>query len=313
MKRSRPASSGTLSAPAADRRPRGPALSRVLPSTVGALIAASAAALLLATLLPTEARAQHRRAAAVPHVPDAPGELLVGLGGSLEDGSFFPVSGLRGDLARLGTLTVSYAFAPGAVFRIQGDVLRVLSVEAREREPAVPLDEDVADGTTHDAGDFRLSTLFRVLGDPDGLSAGLHLAVKLPNSDEAAGIGLNTTDVFAGGFASWAAGPVRVNGRLGVGILEAPLERFVQDDVLTYGGEVLLRPEGWDVRLAASAAGRANTRSVVPVGNEDRGRAALGLELLADDWRADFGVRRGYAGNSPDWSLVAGVARIFGP
>lgn len=305
MKRSRIASSGTRSAPPAERRTRGDLLPRAL--------AAAAAAVLLLSLLPQDARAQHRRTAAVPHVPDAAGEVLVGLGGSLEGGSFFPLSGLRGDLTRLGTLTVSYSFAPGAVFRIQGDVLRVLSVEAREREPAVPLDEDVADGTTRDAGDFRLSTLFRVLGRPDGLSAGLHLSVKLPNSDERAGIGLNTTDVHAAGYGSWAAGPVRVNGELGVGILEAPLERFVQDDVLTYAGEVLFRPEGWDVRLSASAAGRANTRGVVPLGNEDRGRAGLGVELVADRWRADLGVRRGYAGSSPDWSLVAGLARTFGP
>lgn len=305
MKRSRPASSGTPSAPPAERRTRGAVLPRAL--------AAASAALLLIAVVPLDARAQHRRTAAVPHVPDADGELLVGLGGSLEEGAFFPLSGLRGDLARLGTLTVSYSFAPGAVFRIQGDVLRVLSVEARDREPAVSLDEGVADGTTRDAGDFRISTLFRVLGRPEGLSAGLHLAVKLPNSDERAGIGLNTTDVYAAGYGSWAAGPVRVNGELGVGILEAPLERFVQDDVLTYAGEVLLRPEGWDVRVTASAAGRANTRSVVPVGNEDRGRAELGVELLADRWRADLAVRRGYAGSSPDWSVVAGLARTFGP
>lgn len=276
------------------------------------LVVSLAAAILLALHAPAGASAQHRRSAAVPYVPDAPGELLVGLGGSLEDGALFPLSGLRGDLTRLGSVTVSYSFAPGAVFRIEGDVLRVLSVEGEERDPAVPLDEGVRDGTTHDAGDFRLSTLFRLFGEPDGLSGGLHLAVKLPNSDERAGIGLNTTDVFASAFGSWSTGPVRVNGDLGVGILEAPLERFVQDDVLTYAGEVLFRPEGWDVRLSASASGRANTRGLVPRGNEDRGRAELGVELTGDRWRADLGVRRGYAGLSPGWSIVAGVARTFG-
>lgn len=321
MKRSRPASSGKPSAPGAERarRPGPPARGAgPRPAAVPAVTAVPAPVLLAALALlflapPADAAAQGRRSAAVPYVPDAPGELLVGLGGSLEDGSFFPLSGLRGDLARLGTLTLSYSFAPGAVFRVRGDLLQVLSVEAREAEPAVPLDEGVADGITHDAGDFRLSTLFRLFGEPDGLSGGLHLAVKLPNSDEASGIGLNTTDVFASAFGSWSSGPWRVNGDLGVGILEAPLERFVQDDVLTYAAEVLYRPRGWDVRLVASASGWANTRGAVPRGNEDRGRAGLDLELSVERWRADVGVRRGYAGVSPDWSLVAGVARTFRP
>lgn len=298
------------SSPGGDDRARRPSRRR-RPTGGGPAIALLA--VLVGLLAPVErSQAQQRRGAAVPYAPDAAGELLVGLGGALEEGSAFPLSGLRGDLARLGTLTVSYSFAPGAVFRLHGDVLRVLSVE-RRGESAVPLEEGVEDGTTHDAGDFRLSTLFRLFGEPEGLSAGLHLAVKLPNSDESAGIGLNTTDVFASAFGSWGRGAWRVNGDLGVGILEAPLEPFVQDDVLTYAGEVLFRPEGWDVRLSAAVEGRANTRQAVPRGNEDRGRAGLTMELLEGPWRADLGLRHGYARNSPDWSVVAGVARAFRP
>lgn len=326
MKRSRTASSGKRSPLGPERRGARRPGARAAPDGAGrsgdfpcrpragarALPALLLACLLLSLLFPDRTRGQNRRTAAVPYVPDAPGELLVGVGGSLEDDTFFPVSGLGGQLTRLGTLTISYSFASGAVFRVHGDALRVLSVDRRE-ESSIPLDDGVDDGTTHDAGDFRLSTLFRLFGEPRGLSAGLHLEVKLPNSDEEAGIGLNTTDVFASAFGSWTGGPWRVNGDLGVGILEAPLQRFVQDDVLIYAGEVLYRPEGWNVRLSAAATGRANTRDLVPRGNEDRGRAKLKVELLGDRWRADLGVHRGYAGISPDWSLALGVARTFQP
>lgn len=262
-------------------------------------------------LASTEARAQQRRLPAVPHASPVPADrLFVGIGSALAGGVENPVSGLSGDLIRLASVTVDYAFAPGAVVRVQGDALKILQVESRG-PAAIPLDEGVADGRTHDAGDFRVATVFRLLGGADGPSGGLHLEVKLPNSDEARGIGLNTTDFHGSVFGSWSRGPLRVTSSLGVGILEAPLEAFVQDDVLLYGTEVLLRPSDAPYRLSLGAAGRANTRGVVPLGNEDRGAAILGADLFVGDWIADAGFALGYAGTSPDWEVRAGISRIL--
>lgn len=237
--------------------------------------------------------------------------MLVGLGGGLSGDASFPLSGLRGRLARLGSVTLAYNFAPGAVFLVRGDAVRMLTVEERGTS-AVPLEEEVDDGRTHDAGDFRLGTLFRVLGGADGLAAGIHLEVKLPNSDEMRGIGMNTTDVFGLVFGSWAGGPWRANAEVGVGILEAPLESFVQDDVFSYGAELLLEPRGVPLRVTVAAQGHANTRDRVPLGTEDQGTAWARLELLAGAWRADTGLGLGYAGSSPGWTLEVGVARVLG-
>lgn len=269
-----------------------------------------AGAVLVPVLLPCAASAQLRRAPDVPYAPDAAGRLLVGAGGGWASGAEFPLSGLEGDLGRVGAVTVSYSFAPGAVLHVTGDARRILAVESRG-ESSVPLADDVEDGTTADVGDVRVATLFRVLGGPRGASAGLHLEVELPSSDERKGIGTNTTDVAGSLFGSWGEGPVRLTGDVGVAILEAPTEPFVQNDVVTYAAELLYRPAGEPLGLALSTRGRAATRGRVPVGTEDRGRLRLQAEVRLGGWRLDTGVTAGYAGTSPDWGLEAGVARIL--
>lgn len=280
-------------------RRRGPAL------LAGALLAAA----LLTALDPGPLGAQLRRAPAVPYVPDGAGALLVGAGAGWDAGAEFPLSGLSGDLARLGQLTVAYSFAPGAVLHVEGDVLRVLEVEARGPS-RVPLGPDVDDGVTRDAGDVRVGTLVRLVGDARGASAGVHLETKLPSSDERKGIGTNTTDVAGSVFGSWARGPVRITGEAGVAILEAPTEAFVQNDAVVYAVEALVRPADGPVGVALSARGRASTRGFVPEGTEDRGRARLRGEVRLGAWRLDAGVSAGYAGTSPDWGLEAGAARV---
>lgn len=266
-------------------------------------------AVLALALLPADGTGQLRRDPAVPYVPDADGRLLLGFGVAREVDRSFPLSGLRGDLDRLGVTTLLYSFAPGAVFHVQGDAYRVLSVESRGPS-RVPLDEGVADGTTGDAGDFRLGTLFRVLGSARGFSGGLHLAATLPNSDEEKGIGTNTTDVRTSVFGSWGRRGVRMTGELGIGILEAPLADFSQNDVVVYAGEALYRPPASPVGISLSARGRASTRDLVPPGTEDRGRLRVRGELRLGPWRVDGGVSRGYAGPGADWILEIGGARL---
>lgn len=263
-------------------------------------------------LLSSPLAGQLHRRTAVPHPPDSADLLLVGLGVGMDGDAVFPLSGLEGDLARLGTVTVAYGFAPGALLLLEGDVLRLLRIRRRDR-PSVPLNPGVADGTTRDAGDFRLATVVRLVGDARGWSGGVRLEVKLPNSDEKRGIGLNTTDFLGGVFGSWAEGPWRVGADVGVGILEAPLETFEQDDVLTYRLEARRRLTGTPLQVALSAEGHANTRGNVPVGTEDRGAVRTRVELPVGDWRLDAGLGLGYAGISPGWSVEIGAARLLEP
>lgn len=292
-----------------------------------------AAALGAALLLPRPAEAQLRRDPLVREAAGArAGELLLGAGAGWEPGSRFTLSGLRGDLVRLGRLTVAYAVADGVVLEARGDAWRVLHIDGRGRSH-VPLDPGVADGTTADAGDFRIATVARLVGRARGPSAGLDVAVKLPDSKETRGIGLNTTDFEGSAFGSWGSPRVRATAELGIGILTAPLRTFVQDDVLLYAAEIVWSPGGGaapgtagrrgrgavppggggGLRLSLAAAGRLNTRNVVPVGLEDRGRVRAGAEWGRGGWALDASAAAGYGPLGPDLALGLGFARRLGP
>ncbi len=257
--------------------------------------------------MPSEAVAQLRRDPALQPVPDVRrGELLIGLGAAIGFDAAFPLSGLSGDLASLGRLTFAYGLGDGALLEIRGDAWRVLSIDERG-ESRVPLDPGVEDGRTADAGDFRIGLLFTPIGARTGFAAGGHLEVKLPNSDEAKGIGSNTTDVRLAALASWGGARWRATGSLGVAILEAPLESFEQNDVLAYAAEVLV-DVGSRVRLALGLDGRAATRDRVFTGTEDLGALTFGADWRRGPWIVDAGVSRGLVSSSADWSVGLGLS-----
>lgn len=264
----------------------------------------------LAVLGPAESVAQFRRDAAVPAIGGvARGEFFAGLGASLTDGGRYPLSGLSGDLWSPGEITVGYGPADRVAVRVRGAIWQVLSIDERG-ESAVPLDASTGDGTATDHGDFRITAAFAPFGAADGFSAGGLVEVKLPNTDETRGIGPNTTDVTLGLLGSWGFRRGRATAMLGIAILEAPLESFVQNDLAAYALE--LRLDASDrVRVFLSADGVANTRGVVPLGTEDRGRIGLVAELALRDWRLDGGIRRGYGRRGADWIFGVGVGRVW--
>lgn len=276
--------------------------------------AAAAVPVLAALLLARPAAAQLRRD---PVVPDAAGvrggELLLGAGLGYDLDGSYPLSGLRGNLLRLGTVTVAYAFADGAIVEVRGDAYHILRIRSRGTSH-VPLDPGVADGTTGDAGDFTISSVVRLFGGRRGPAAGIDVGVKLPNSKQTRGIGLNTTDFLGNVFGSWGSDRLRASGEVGIGILTAPLRLFVQDDVLLYAAEVVWSPDGpggTAPRLSLGFSGRANTRNSVPIGLEDMGSVRAGADWSRGAWALDASVAVGYAADSPDAGFTLGVARRF--
>ncbi|MCG8467084.1 MAG: hypothetical protein MJB57_02610 [Gemmatimonadetes bacterium] len=233
------------------------------------------------------------------------GDLFVGVGVRHELGVRFPLSGLAGDRTALGDLRLGLGLGPRAVLEIRGPIRQTLAIDERGIA-SVPLDGDASDGRAADAGDFELSVSFLPIGDERGLAAGGHLAVKLPNTDESKGIGPNTTDVTLAALLAWGADRWRATGWIGVGILEAPLESFEQNDVLAFAFEW-----SWDpherLRLAVGARGRASTRDLVPLGTEDAGEAVLRAELAVGRARFDLGLGHGLVRDSGDWRAELGV------
>lgn len=273
--------------------------------------AIAAAILAVAMWTPAGLGAQLRREAAVPAIGGvAAGELLAGAGVSRGWGVAAALSGLSGDLWSLGDITVAYGLADRASIALRGPAWQILSIHDRGAS-SVPLDPSVEDGAATDAGDFRVTMAFAPFGGRDGLSGGALVEVKLPTTDEMRGIGTNTTDVTLGAIVSWGSSSVRATGMLGVAILEAPLESFVQNDLAAYAVDVRLEASR-RVAVSLSAKGLANTHDIIPLGTEDVGALGLSAELALGRWLLDAGVRRGYAGPGPDWALRAGAAITSG-
>jgi hypothetical protein len=236
------------------------------------------------------------------------GDLLVGYGAEYSSGYENPLSGLEGNLLSPAVVSIAYGFADRAVVEVWGSY-QVLYIRSAG-PPLVDLDPGADSGTTSDFGDFHVATRFALAGTRRGFSAGLDLDVKLPSSDEQKGIGTNSTDIRLGLLAGFGASQWRLDADLGVVILEAPAEDFEQNDQFAYAAELLYRPEAWRLRLALGVSGRANTRTRVPEGTEDRGEVALGADYRAGGFLIDAAVSVGY-GAATEWSVRAGVSHIF--
>ncbi len=261
----------------------------------------------LGVALAGPAAAQLKRDALVQPVGVGDGQAIMGVGFTRTTNAAFPLAGLRGDLNAFPVLNAAWAIGPHAVLELKGAARKALEIEARDPAPAIEPDPSVRDGTTRDVGDFELAISLAPLGGPRGFSAGGHVGVKLPNSDETRGIGTNTTDVTIAALFSWASARWRATGWFGVGILEVPAEPFEQNDAFAYAFEAL-----WDVaptwRLSVGTRGRSSTRRVSPPGTGDLGELRATVEWRRGPVAIDGAVGHGTTEMSGDWNMRAGVA-----
>jgi len=259
----------------------------------------------------TPSLAQTSRLATVPAMAEVhEGDALVGFGFSYGLDQSFPLSGLRGDLLTLGRIRASYALAEHALLEFDLDAVRVLWVdEAGPAPAAVRLRPVDVGSSTADVGDMRLGLTYTPFTIGSDVVLGGWFAVEGPNSEEHNGIGTNTTNFLLGAVASVAGDQLTVSGRLGLGILQSPLFRFTQDDVVVYSMDAVIRArEG--LRFILSVDGRVQIRRTVSLGLEDLGLVKVGVELGQDAWRLDAAIGRGFARRSPNWQFALGLSWV---
>jgi len=226
-----------------------------------------------------------------------PGVIRIETGVEFLQNQQFPLSGLRGDLTRLADSRLSFGLSSNVEFQIEWAVRSFLSID-RRGPSAIPLSLGANLKDTNDVGDAKLWMKIKLRNESRITpSLGFRFGVELPNSNQARGIGNNTTNFYGMVTAGKHILDNKLNvfGNLGLGILTSPLSATTQNDVLLYGlaGIYTLNDR---VNLVGEVNGFHSTRTRAPLGTEDFGEARLGAQIkaLGLRWNAAgvFGVSK---------------------
>ena len=249
-----------------------------------------------------------------------PGTIRIEAGIDFMQGARYTVSGLTGDLTRVGVIGINFGMSPNVEFQIEGVAQNYLSINSRGAS-AIPLELAPGVNSTNDTGDFTLAAKFKLRNETSrGPSLGFRFGVQLPNSNQARGIGLNQTNAFGSiliGKKFGTDGRFNTFANLGLAILTAPTEPFTQNDVFTYGVAGIFRVNR-QFSIAGEVNGRANTRpGDGPLGTESQAEARLGMQIRASGLRFDFAAIKGLTRFSPDSGFTIGVTydtpSVFAP
>ena len=240
------------------------------------------------------------------------GSIELGVGVDFLQNAKFPLSGLRGDLTRVGDIRLRTGFAPNVELQIEGTLQNFLAINS-QGPSAIPL--NITGNSTSDFDDFTVSAKVKLLNETKNLpSLGLKFGFQMPNTDQARGIGTNQINIFSKVLVQKKFGKrpgkdpyANIYGNLGLGIMNAPLANFTQNDVLLYGLAGIFRVND-RINVVSEVNGRVNTRSgAAPLGTESVGQFRVGSQIKASGLRFDTAAVFGLTKQSPRTGVIFGV------
>lgn len=244
------------------------------------------------------------------------GSIRIGAGVDFLQNAKFPLSGLKGDLTRVGVIEITAGFAPNVSIEIEGTLQNFLAINSAQTPAPIPLSFKDGSNSTNDIGDFTLSAKIKLRNETKKLpSLGFKFGFQLPNTNQARGIGTNQNNIFGLILAGKKFGQKRKDNQhdfnlfanVGIGILPAPLERFSQNDVFLYGLAGVVRVNN-RFNIVSEINGRASTRSGnAPLGTESQSEFRLGTQVKASGLRFDAAGIIGLTRNSPRSGITFGV------
>jgi hypothetical protein len=231
----------------------------------------------------------------------------------------FPLSGLKGDLSRVGVVRFRTGYASNVEVQVEGTLQNYLSINSISDPTPIPLRIDGDSSTDFD--DFLISVKIR-LKDESKLFPGfaMKFGYQMPNTDQSRGIGTNQINAFSKFIAQKRFGGVRndvyrtnIFGEIGLGIMNSPLGNFSQNDVVLYGLAGIFRVND-NVNIVSEINGRLNMRSSgVPLGTESVGQFRLGAQITTGALRFDAATMLGLTRYSPKSGLLVGVTYKSSP
>jgi hypothetical protein len=250
------------------------------------------------------------------------GSLNIGIGVDFFQNAKFPVSGLRGELTRVGVINTRIGLSRNVELQVEGTLQNYLAISSQGTS-AIPLTNSA--NSSNDVGDFTVSTKIKLKNETKTLPAvGLKLGFQIPTTNQARGIGLNQINIFGNillqkRFGKKQKGDPAANifGNLGVGIFPAPTKTFTQNDMLLYGLAGVFRITR-RVNVVGEINGRQNTRKGTAIlGTESLSQFRIGTQIKASGLRFDTAAVIGLTRFSPRSGIVFGVTyqspNIFKP
>src|SRR5215468_7443014 len=113
-------------------------------------------ALIFLTFVSLPALAQQRPLVTEDVEPVKPGAVRFEAGFDFLQDKDYPVSGLNGDLARLGVVSLTFGLASNIEVETGGVIQNFLSVNRQYRAASIPLQLTSGPNSTRDTGDFYL-------------------------------------------------------------------------------------------------------------------------------------------------------------
>lgn len=243
------------------------------------------------------------------------GSFELGVGVDFYQNAKFPLSGLRGDLTRVGDIRLKTGVAPNVELQIEGTLQNFLAINS-QTPSNIPL--NISGNSTNDFDDFTISTKVKLFNETRNLPAvGMKFGFQMPNTDQAKGIGTNQINVFSKVIVQKRFGKragktplANIYGNLGLGIMTAPLASFTQNDVLLYGLAGIFRVND-RINVVSEVNGRFNTRSSdAPIGTESIGQFRVGTQIKASGLRFDTAAVVGLTKYSPRTGIIFGVTYV---
>ncbi len=217
----------------------------------------------------------------------------------------YSLSGLEGDLVRLGLIDFRVGVGEYAEFQVSGVARDFLTITGRS--PAV-IPPTVTGDTTDDFGDIILGAKLKLAAEKGARPAmAFKFAVQLPNATNESGLGTDETEFFSSLLFTKHVGRAQLIGNLGLAILGSPVQPNSQADMLTYGVSTIV-PLHQKLELVGEWSGR---QGPFRPGNEELSEVRLGARIRAAGLRWDVAGIAGLKHFNPRSGIAVGVSFDF--
>lgn len=234
------------------------------------------------------------------------GRVRASIGAEFLQSQRYPLSGLQGDLTRLGVTSIRVGVGEYAEFQISGVLQDVLSITNRTEPVVAPI---ISGDSTNAFGNMILGTKLKLVGEKGKRPAmAFKFAVELPNTNQASGLGNDQTEFYSSLLFKKHFGRSQILSELGFAILGSPIAAGRQADPLTYGIAAIV-PVHRRLNLVAEVNGRQGPEG--RIGNENKSQARAGIQFQTGAILWDLGGVAGLTRYDPKSGIVVGATYEF--